>query len=202
MENARKIPKIIIQHGKLLEPFFNFYVQNSPDVKGTGWKEWMPPDKEKIEKRIQGYKDVWAKYDKKVLDGICTTLNLSFDREVIDVFIVAGINRSMSNPLIIKSGYSPENFIINITHELTHRLLASNKDPLKINNSFLFVKGENDTINSHILIFAVLRKIFEDEPELLKIVAPDRNEDYIKAYELSESYEDILKFFRKKQKAL
>jgi len=39
--------KIKIQHGKLLEPFFNFYVKNSPDVKGSGWKEWIPLDKEK-----------------------------------------------------------------------------------------------------------------------------------------------------------
>src|SRR3990167_2353778 len=106
MENARKIPKIIIQHGKLLEPFFNFYVQNSPDVKGSGWKEWIPPDKEKLEKRIQAYKDIWAKYEEKILNEICSALELSFKGD-IDVYIVAGVNRSMSNPMIISSHYLP-----------------------------------------------------------------------------------------------
>lgn len=195
--------KVIIQHGKLLEPFFNFYVKNSPDVKGSGWKEWVPPDKEKVEKRIQTYRDIWAKYEEKILNGACSALNLSFDRDIIDVFVVAGLNRSMSNPIIIKSGYSPKNFIIAITHELAHRLLASNKNLFNINNSFLFVKGDNDTINSHILIFAVLRKIFKDEPEMLKIISDIKyDENYKKAYELSENYEAILKFFRDKLRLL
>lgn len=195
--------KINIQHGKLLEPFLNFYVQNSPDVKGLGWNEWTPPVKEEMEKRIEVYKDIWAKYEEKVLSGICSALDLSFDRDIIDVFIVAGINRSMSNPLIIKSGYNPSNFIIVITHELTHRLLASNKDLFKINNDFLFIKGDNNTVNSHILIFSVLRKIFENEPEMLKIIADIKHDkNYMKAFELSKSYKKILKFFRNKLRPL
>lgn len=195
--------KIIIQHNKLLEPFLNFYVQNSPDVKGSGWKEWVPPDKEKLDKRIQAYKDIWAKYEEKILNGICSALELSFDRNIIDVFIVAGINRSMSNPLIIKSGYAPKNFIVSLAHELIHRLLASNKNSFNINNNFLLAKGDNDIVNSHILVYAVLRKIFEDEPEMLEIIADIKyDENYKKAYMLSEPYEDILKFFRNKLRPL
>lgn len=185
--------KINIQHGKLLEPFFNFYVQNSPDVKGSGWKEWVPPDKEKLEKRIQAYKDIWAKYEEKVLNGICSALDLSFDRDIIDVFIVAGVNRDMSNPLIISSHKGPKNFIVTITHELIHRIFRG--EDFKF-SKILLNKTDNKNINNHILVFAVLRKIFEDEPDMLKIVAQDKSEDYIKAYELSEPYEEILKFFR------
>lgn len=177
--------KVIIQHSKLLEPFFNFYVQNSPDVKGSGWKEWIPPDKEKMEGRIQDYKDIWSQYEEKVLNGICSVLGLSFDRDIIDVFVVAGLNRSMSNPIVIKSGYGSKNFIVGITHELTHRLLASNKDLFKINNTFLFIKGDNDIVNSHILIFAVIK-----------------DENYRKAFELSLPYEKILEFFRNKLRPL
>lgn len=187
--------KINIQHCKSLEPFLNFYVQNSPDVKGSGWKEWVPPDKEKIEKRIQDYKDIWAKYEEKVLNGICSALDLSFNED-IDVYIVAGINRNMSNPLIISSHKGPKNFLVALTHELTHRLLASNKNSFKIDNSFLLIKGNTDTINSHILIFSVLRQIFRKDPEILKIISNLKSEDYKKAYDLSEPYEDILKFFR------
>lgn len=185
--------KINIQHGKLLEPFFNFYVKNSPDVKGSGWKEWIPPDKEKVEKRIQAYKDIWAKYEEKVLNGICSALDLSF-KGYVDVYIVAGINRDMSNPMIISSHHSPSKFVVTIAHELVHRIFRG--EDFKF-SKILLNKTDNKNINNHILVFAVLRKIFEDEPEILKIVADIKyDEDYIKAYELSESYEEILKFFR------
>src|SRR3989344_494600 len=91
-DTIQRMIKVSIQHSKLLEPFFNFYVKNSPDVKGSGWKEWVPPDKEKLDKRIEAYKDIWGKYEKKVLNGICSVLNLSF-KEDINVYIVAVVNR-------------------------------------------------------------------------------------------------------------
>jgi hypothetical protein len=185
--------KITIQHGKLLEPFFNFYVQNSPDVKGSGWKEWVPPDKEKLDKRIQAYKDIWTKYEEKVLNGICSALDLSF-KEDIDVYIVAGVNRDMSNPMIISSHHLPEKFVVIFAHELVHRIFKG--EDFKF-SKILLNKTDNKTVNDHILVFSVLRKIFEEEPEMLKIVADIKyNEDYKKAYKLSELYEDILKFFR------
>jgi hypothetical protein len=183
----------MIQHGKLLEPFFNFYVQNSPDVKGSGWKEWVPPDKEKIEERVQSYKNIWAEYEEKVLNGICSALNLSFDED-IDVYIVAGINRDMSNPIIISSHFPPNKFVVTLAHELVHRIFKG-KD-FKF-NKILLNKTDNKNINNHILVFAVLRKIFENELEMLKIIADIKyDEDYKKAYGLSEPYEEILKFFR------
>ncbi len=74
-------------------------------------ERWVPPDKEKMEKRIQAYKDIWAKYEEKVLNGICSALDLSF-KEDINVYAVAGVNRDMSNPLIISSHKGPKNFIV------------------------------------------------------------------------------------------
>jgi len=185
--------KINIQHGKLLEPFFNFYVQNSSDVKGLGWNGWTPPDKEKVKKRIEAYKNVWVKYEEKILNGICSALDLSF-KEDIDVYIIAGINRSMSNPMIISSHHLPNKFITILAHELVHRIFKN--EDFKF-SKILLNKTENKNINNHILVYAVLRKIFEDEPEILKIVEDIKhNDEYKKALELSEPYEDILKFFR------
>jgi hypothetical protein len=185
--------KINIQHGKLLEPFFNFYVKNSPDVKGSGWKEWVPPSKEKIEEKIELYRDIWSKYEEKVLNGICSALNLSFPED-INVYIVAGVNRNMSNPLIISSHKGSKNFIVSLAHELTHKIFRGTNFKF---SKILLNKTDNKTINDHILIYAVLRKIFENEPEMLKIVASIKNdENYKKAFELSEKYEEILKFFR------
>lgn len=184
--------KINIQHCKSLEPFFNFYVKNSPDVKGSSWKEWIPPNKEEIEKRIELYKKVWAEYKEKVLNGINSALDLSF-KENIDVYIVAGLNRDMGDPLIISSHKGPKNFLVALVHELTHRIF---KDKNFKFSKILLNKTDNSVINNHILTYAILRKIFEDEPGMLKIVVPKMNRDYIKAYELSESYEEILKYFR------
>lgn len=188
------MPKIFIQHGKLLEPFFNFYVKNSPDVKGAGWKEWTPPDKEKLEKRIQAYRDIWSKYEDKVTDGISSALDMQFKRD-IPVYIVAGVNRSMSNPLIISSHHSPEQFVVYLAHELVHRIFEG--EDLSF-SKILLNKTDNKTVNNHIIVYAVLRKIFEDEPEIMKIVADIKyDENYQKAFELSEPYEEILEFFRK-----
>lgn len=189
--------KVSIQHGKLLEPFFNFYVKNSPDVKGSGWKEWTPPNKETLEKRIQAYNDIWIKYEEKVLNGICSALDLSF-RGDIDVYIVAGINRDMSNPLIISSHKDPKSFIVALVHELVHRIFKG--EDLKF-SKILLNKTDNKIVNNHVLVYAVLRKIFDSEPEMLKIVGDIKyDENYKKAYELSESYEGILKYFRDNNK--
>lgn len=185
--------RVTIQHGKLLEPFFNFYVKNSPDVKGSGWKEWIPPEKEKIEKRIQAYRDIWTKYEQKILNGISLALDLSFKSD-IDVYVVAGVNRDMSNPLIISSHKGPKNFIVTLAHELVHKIFKN--EDLKF-SKILLNKTDNVIINNHILVYAVLRKIFENEPEMLKIVTDIKyDENYKKAYEISESFEEILKYFR------
>lgn len=185
--------KVVIQHGKLLEPFLNFYVKNSPDVKGSGWKEWTPPDKEELEKRIETYKEIWSKYEEKILGGICSALDLTLN-ENIDVYIVAGVNRDMSNPMIISSHFPPDKFVVALAHELVHRIF---KDKDFKFSKILLNKTDNKKINNHILVYAVLRKIFENEPEMLKIIADIKyDEDYKKAYELSGPYEEILKFFR------
>jgi len=185
--------KVNIRHSKSLEPFLNFYVKNSPEVKGSGWKEWVPPDKEKIEERIKSYKDIWAKYGEKVLNGICSALDLSF-KEDVNVYVVAGVNRDMSNPIVISSHKGPKDFLVCLAHELTHRIFRD--EDFKF-NKILLNKTNNANVNNHILTYAVLRKIFKDEPDMLKIVANIKyDEDYKKAYEFSEPYEEILKYFR------
>lgn len=192
---ARRI-KINIQRSKSLEPFFNFYVRNSPDVKGSGWKEWVSPDEEELRKRIQAYKNVWDKYEQKVLNGICSALDLSFKKD-IDVYIVAGINRDMSKPVIISSHHSPETFVIKLAHELIHRVFENTNFKFE---KILLNKTDDPVINNHIIVYAVLSKIFEKEPKMLKIIADIQyDENYKKAFELAENYEEILKFFRDKK---
>src|SRR3989344_9341864 len=184
--------KINIKHAKCLEPFLNFYVKNSPDVKGKGWKEWEVPTLEKIEERIEKYKEAWVKYEDKVLRGISDALNLEWKKD-IDVYVVAGLDRSFSNPIVIGSQHLPVKFILELTEELTHRIFEG--EDFKF-SKILLNKTDNKVTNNHILIYAVIRKIFENEPEILKLLAYIKNEDYKKAYDLSENYDEILKYFR------
>lgn len=193
---SARMSKINIRHGKLLEPFFNFYVKNSPTVRG--WVKWVSPTENHIEEKIRLYKEIWSKYEKNVLDGIYSCLGLPLN-ENTNVYIVAGINRDMSDPVIISAHKGPKNFLISLTHELIHRTLSSNKNLFVINNDSLLIQGDDKTVNSHILVFSALRKIFEKDQELLEVIANSAKEgSYKKAYEISGDYENILEFFRNK----
>ena len=149
-------PKIIIQYGRLIDPIFIFYCQNSPDLKKKGWNEWVPPPPEEIKKRIGAYKDEWRKYS--IVKDISSCLNLSFKRDVIDVYIVSGISRASSNPIIIKSGFTPKEFVAILAHELIHVILTINKIKRRV-----FDEKESDTTNNHVIVFAVLKKILDNE---------------------------------------
>lgn len=184
--------KVAIQHSKSLEPFFDFYVRNSSDVLGLGWKNWVTPNQEEVYSRIKIYKDIWDKYEEKIINEICSSLNLSF-KENINVYIVAGVNRSISNPIVISSHHPPKKFVTELTHELIHFIFRD--EDFKFSN-ILAQKTNNKIINNHILVYAVLRKIFENDTEMSKLIVPSMDENYIEAYKISENYEDILSFFR------
>jgi hypothetical protein len=184
--------KINIQRSRSLEPFFNFYVKNSPDVIDPEWKTQILPSDEEISKKIEAYRNIWFKYQDKVLNGICSALDLNF-KDNIEVYIVSGSNRSMSNPVVIGSQHSPNKFVVEITHELIHRIFEGTDFKF---SKILLNKTDKRIVNNHILVYAILRKIFHDEPEIFKLVVPTIIEDYKMAYNLSESYEEILKFFR------
>ena len=48
----KRMPKIVIKYGKLLDPIFIFYCKNSPDLKARGWNDWVPPSKKKYLKEL------------------------------------------------------------------------------------------------------------------------------------------------------
>jgi hypothetical protein len=99
----------------------------------------------------------------------------------------------MSNPIVIGSQHSPDKFVIELAHELMHRIFEYTDFKF---NKILLNKTDTKIINNHIIVYAVLRKIFQDEPKMFKLIAPVFRKEYKKAYELSENYEEILKFFR------
>ena len=176
-----KEPKVIIQYGRLIDPFFIFYCQNYPDANKFGWDKWVPPTREQIDKKIAMYKEEWGKYD--MAKKICDCFGMSFGRDVIDVFIVSGIPRECSHPLIIRSGLEPKQFVVGLTHELIHRILTTNKI-----QRVVFDKKESGVTNNHVVVYAVLKKILDEELWNIAIrpVSTYPSKEYSRARELSE----------------
>lgn len=176
-----KLPNIIIQYGRLIDPVFIFYCKNNPELKKRGWNDWTPPSKEELDRRIKAYREEWNKYN--IVEDISKVLNLSFKRDVIDVFIVSGISRASSHPIIIKSGFRPKRFVVTLAHELVHRILTINKIP-----KVIFDEKESDTTNNHVIVYAVLKKILNDEMWniTIKPVSKYPSEEYVKAREIAE----------------
>lgn len=204
---GRKLPKIIIKYGKLLDPIFISYCQNSPDLKTRGWNGWIPPPQEEVVKRIEDYKKEWSKYETKILKGICRVLNLSFKRNVIDVYIVSGNPRQLSAPIIIKSGFNPDEFVDSLTHELIHKLFEDNggKIPMSIFDEMF--PGETSSVKSHAVVHSVLKYIYldilKDERRLERNIENSKKHstnDYLRAWEIAEKegYIEIIKKFESK----
>ncbi len=178
---SKKEPKILIQYGRLIDPFFIFYCQNYPDAKKFGWDTWTPPTREQIDKKIASFREEWSKY--KMLEKISKCLNMSFNRDVIDVYIVSGTPRDCSHPLIIKSGLSPKEFVVSLTHELVHRILTINNVP-----RFTFDEKESITTNNHVIVYAVLRKVLDEELWQIAVTPKSKHpsKEYTRAKELAE----------------
>lgn len=176
-----KEPKIIIQYGRLIDPFFIFYCQNYPNANKFGWDKWVPSTREQIDNKIVAYKEEWRKYD--MAKKISACLGMSFKRDVIDVYVVSGIPRDCSHPLIIKSGLNPKEFVVSLAHELIHRILAINGLPIVV-----FDEKESNTTNNHVIVYAVLKKILDEELWNIAITSRSKypSKEYARARELSE----------------
>jgi hypothetical protein len=204
---GRKLPKIIIKYGKLLDPIFIFYCKNNLDLKARGWNDWMPPTQDDVFKKIEDYKKEWSKYEGKILKGICSVLNLKFKRSAIDVYIVSGNPRQLSSPIVIKSGFSPDEFVDSLTHELIHILFEDNGRKVPISIWDEMFSGETSSVKSHVVVHSVLKYIYldvlKDEKRLERNVGSSKKHntnDYLRAWEIveKEGYIEIIKKFKSK----
>lgn len=181
---------ITFKHAKSLESFLSFYVKNSPNL-DKKWKDWEPPTD--IEARIIAFKEFWAKYETKVVYGIEEALNLKFERD-IDVYFVAGVNKAMSDPLILRASKNHKFILLKLTHELIHRIFEGTDFKFP---KILLNRTGNNIVDNHIIVYAVMRHVFKDDPQLIERIMEDNfHPNYIKAFELSKNYEEILKYFR------
>ena len=193
-----QIPKIQIKYARFLDPASVFYCKNNPDLKSSGWNDWTPPAKDKVLERIENYKKEWSKYEKIILKAICDILEMNFKQNIIDVYIVSGNPRQFSDPIIIKSGFSPNEFVDTLTHELIHKLFQNNVDifPWKILPKMF--PSESNLTRNHIITYAVLKYIYLDvlnEPHRLERNLQNskkhRTDDYTKAWKIVEKRDYI-----------
>ena len=204
-----KLPKITIKYGKLLDPIFVFYCKNKQDLKKQGWNDWVPPAQEKIKQRIYDYRQEWGKSEEKILRGMCNILEMKFKRNIIDVYIVSGSSRQLSDPIVIKSGFKPNEFVDSLTHELIHKLFEDNikKFPIMILKEMF--PNETDTTRNHVITHSVLKYIYldvlKDKSRLernLEVSRKHRTNDYARAWEIVEErgYVELIKLLKTKIK--
>lgn len=200
------IPKIKIKYNRFLDPIITFYTKNNPDAAKGGWDKWIPPTREVIEARIKAYNDEWTHIGNTVLTAMQEVLGLSFQRNIIDVHIVSGLSRSFSNPLVIKSGYSPRDFIGVLIHELIHILCSDNQNIIPAPKD-IYSDDETMLTKNHIIVHAVLKYLYLDvlkESELLTAsIASSKihsTNDYSRAWEIidKEGYLEVINQFKKK----
>lgn len=185
----KKKPKIIIKHGRLLEPFFQAYVRvNYPD--------YQFPSEEKIKEKVKIFQNAWNQVGDNLINQIYKITGLKFKREVIDCYIVSATDRCMSAPLIIKSRLKEEEFVDTMLHELLHIILVDNKiKRIKCLN-------ESKITMDHLRVFAVLKYIYKDymkdEDRLKRVIEKSQvgnNKDYARAWEIVDKigYLNIIK---------
>lgn len=125
------------------------------------------------------------------------------------MYIVSGNPRQLSAPIVIKSGFSPDEFIDSLTHELVHTLFGDNGRRVSISIWDEMFPGETRPVKSHVVLHSVLKYIYldilKDEKRLKRNVESSRKHDtndYLRAWEIveKEGYIEIIKKFKSKTK--
>ena len=198
-----RMPKIRIKYNRFLDPIFKAYIKSNPK-----WKDWVEPTEIEVKERVKKYKEEWAKYEKKIIEGICEALGLNFSQNIIDVHIVSGNDRQFSNPVVIKSGLKPDEFIESLSHELIHRLFSDNVQNVVAGKIFLeMFPDENELARNHIITHAVLKFIYLDvlkeKERLAKNIERSSKSsfpEYPRAWKIVEEkgYRELINYFKER----
>lgn len=167
----QKYPEVNIKFGRFLNPFFDFYCKNHPDLKTSGWHDWIPPTNEKILEKVSLFKSAWKEKGEDALQTIIERTTLQFSKNIIDVFVVGGNPRQFSSPIVVRSELKPDVFIDTVLHELIHELFTENMDVLPTGCFAEMFPNEDKLTQNHIMIHALLQYVYLDvfkEPERLQ----------------------------------
>lgn len=183
-----------------------------PELKESG-NEYVASD-EYINNKIDAYSRAWEAHGEVILKSICEVLDLDFNQNIIDAYVVPFSN-SISDPMILSTKYDPDRFVDVFTHELTHRLLTDNKKLLKKGDKKLSSYWQElfDDTHSfvtlvHIPVHAILEYVFTDVLDAPQRLQRDKEAcigfpDYHLAWQYVDQhgYKNILKLLREQYKS-
>jgi hypothetical protein len=104
----------------------------------------------------------WAAVERRVLDGMCDALGLEFRRNLIDVYVVPGIPRAYSNPVLVPLRDPLRLTVGDIAHELLHLLLTENTRRLDVERIWgvMFGVDLDRGVRNHVLVHATLEYVY------------------------------------------
>lgn len=184
-------PTVNIKFNKFLEPIFVAYVNTLPKPEG-----WTFPIQEEVDKNIEMYKEAWAEIGDKILTAMQKITGLSYTRNLIDVHIVSINPRPFSSPIVMKSRYSKEDFIYNLTEELIHVLSSDNKEAWRKVRDGVVTKYKNEprTVKNHIIVFVVMQEIGKQTGIKFEIqrMESDINREYDRAESIAKADKEFV----------
>ena len=119
------------------------------------YPDYQFPTEEQVLDKTKIFKNAWQKNEDLFINSIKEISGLSFQRNIIDCFIISATPRDMSAPLIIRSRYTEDEFVDVLMHELLHILLGDNKI-----DRFKYIKEEADRTLNHLYVFALLNYFY------------------------------------------
>lgn len=183
------IPKINIFWNKALDPIFLAYIHSFEK-----WKDWVAPSDEVVEAKTKAFQKIWAENGDKILNAMQDITGLSYTRNHVDISIVKGNPRSHSNPIVIKSGWIPDEFLEVVTHELIHNLIADNEVICQHNwKPWDQIKAEYGNeiklVRNHIIVYFIMNEItVRTGIEFIrKFEDTEINVDYSRALEIAKT---------------
>ena len=181
-----KSPKITIAYNRFLDPIFLAYIQANPK-----FKTWTPPPLTVVHENIKKYNELWDTYGRKIMLAMRRATGIEFTRNGIDVYVVSGNPRPFSHPIVIKSTFTDNQFLNNVTHELIHCLFSDGcRKDISIDLSY---PHSNPIVKTHVVLYALIKYIFADvlkRPDML--IAPLKCDGVINTIEGYDTAWDIV----------
>ena len=140
------IPKIIIQHSPYLDEIYKAWIHSIPR-----YKDWVFPIETDVREKARIFAETWDDIGEGILSQVCEHVGLTFKRNHIPIYIVSSNTRTFSNPIVIRSGYSVDEFVELLVHELIHCLFVDNAESSFVKNI--------DKFDDHVVLYAVLEAV-------------------------------------------
>ena len=158
--NKYHMPEVRIIAAVLLAKKASQYIHQ---VKDTSGRDMM--GEEKVREVASVYQKAWQPYCETVLGGLNDILELSFRKNIIDVYIAPWFT-AFSTPLVVGVHYDPERFVQVLAHELTHVLLTDNNEipyhsiDYVTHRKRLYGSDLSPSTLAHIEVHAILEELY------------------------------------------